>query len=109
VEPGGHFNVISPRRDCSAVPANVKTSAAFVGVVHGQAFPPNDTIKHAATGNGADFGYIFSRLLTRGLKEGWLTGHPFEVWDGGLDDISEALRNMQDGKVSGKKYVFKIS
>jgi NADPH2:quinone reductase len=108
VQPGGHLNVISPRRDCSAVPANVKTSAAFVGVVHSQKFPPNDTIKHTATGNGADFGYIFSRLFTRGLEEGWLTGHPFEVWAGGLNDISEAFRNMQDGKVSGKKYVFKM-
>ena len=78
-------------------------------MVHGQVFPPNDTIRHTATGNGADFGYIFSRLFTRALEEGWLTGHPFEVWDGGLDDISEALRNMQDGKVSGKKYVFKIA
>jgi len=61
-------------------------------VVHGQVFPPNDTIRHTATGNGADFGYIFSRLFTRALEEGWLTGHPFEVWDGGLDDISEARR-----------------
>jgi D-arabinose 1-dehydrogenase-like Zn-dependent alcohol dehydrogenase len=60
VKSGGHLNVIGPRR----VPANVKTSAAFVVVVRGQAFPLNDTFKHTATNNGVDFGYVYSRLFT---------------------------------------------
>ncbi|KAH8752095.1 hypothetical protein BGZ57DRAFT_958795 [Hyaloscypha finlandica] len=47
VKSGGHLNVIGPRRDCSAVPANVKTSVALVVVVLGQAFPLNDTFKMA--------------------------------------------------------------
>jgi D-arabinose 1-dehydrogenase-like Zn-dependent alcohol dehydrogenase len=109
IEPGGHLNVISPRRDCSAVMETVKTSAAFVGVVHGQPIPPNETIQHVSTGDGVDFGYIYSRLFTRGLEEGWLKGHPFQIWDGGLDDISEAMKNMQKGSVNGKQYIFKIA
>jgi len=47
VKSGGDLNVIGPRRDGSAVPGNVKTSAAFVVVVRGQAFPLNDTFKMA--------------------------------------------------------------
>lgn len=108
IQPGGHLNIISPRRDCSRIPTHVKTSAAFVGVVHGQDPPDNDTIRHVVTGSGEDFGFIFSRLFTRGLSEGWLTGHPYEVWPNGLSDISEGLRNLQNGLISGKKYVFKI-
>jgi len=109
VEPGGFLNVISPGRNCSKIPANLKTFPAWVGLVHGMAVPPNDTFTHPGTGNGTDFGYVYSRLFTRGLEEGWLTGHPFEVWAGGLNDISEALRSMRDGSISGKKYVFKIA
>lgn len=108
IQPGGHLNIISPRRDCSRVPMHVKASAAFVGVVHGQDPPQNDTIRYVVAGSGEDFGFVFSRLLTRGLSEGWLTGHPYEVLSNGLSDVSEGLRNMQSGLVSGKKYVFKI-
>jgi NADPH:quinone reductase-like Zn-dependent oxidoreductase len=64
VKSGGHLNVIGPRGDCSAVTANVKTSAAFVVVVRGEAFPLNNTFKHTATSNGVDFGYVYSRLFT---------------------------------------------
>lgn len=108
VEPNGYLNVISPRRNCATVPTNLKLSAAFVGIVHNQDTPKNVTIPQTPPCNGTDLGFIYSRLFTKGLEEGWLTGHPFRVWLGGLDDLSEALQSMQDGKVSGTKYVFKI-
>lgn len=61
------------------ISGNLKTSTAFVGVVHYQHIPPNDTILRRSKGNGDDFGYMYSRLFTRGLEEGYLTRHPFQV------------------------------
>lgn len=104
----GHLAVILPTKDYSALPTSLTISSTYVGDIHGQ-FLENKTVNHVATGNAADFAYVYSRLFTRGLQEGWLTGHPFEAKAGGLNDISDALQNLKDGKVSGSKYVFKIS
>lgn len=55
-----------------------------------------------------DFGYVFFRLFGKGLKDGWLKGHPYEVRRGGLQAVEGALRDLKDGKNDGKKYVFRI-
>ena len=34
--------------------------------------------------------------------------HPFQVVEGGLDGLEEALKNLNDGKASVVKYIFGI-
>jgi NADPH2:quinone reductase len=43
------------------------------------------------------------------LADGRLTGHPFEVVDGGLEGVGKGLNMLKDGKAKGVKYVFRVS
>lgn len=56
----------------------------------------------------ADLGFVFSQLFTKGLKDGWFSGHPYEVVPNGLDGVEGALKNLKEGKNSALKYVFRI-
>jgi NADPH:quinone reductase len=55
-----------------------------------------------------DLGFVFFRLIGRGLQEGWFKPHPHEVVPGGLDGIEQALTDLKNGKASAIKYVFRI-
>lgn len=56
-----------------------------------------------------EFAYVWSKFLTRGLQEGWLTPHPYEVIPGGLQKgLQIALTNLKEGKASAVKYVVKV-
>ncbi|KAL6400064.1 quinone oxidoreductase [Ilyonectria robusta] len=55
-----------------------------------------------------DFGYVYSRYLSKGLRDGWLKPHPFEVQPGGLNGIEEGLRKVKAGEASATKYVYRI-
>ncbi|KAK5057875.1 hypothetical protein LTR84_011876 [Exophiala bonariae] len=86
---------------------------------------PADTfpqgVQHSRTGVGGchsqldtrdwdpDLAYVFFRLFARGLQDGWLRGHPWEVRAGGLDAVEAALKDLKEGKNSAKKYVFRIA
>ena len=47
----------------------------------------------------------WSRLFGRGLQEGWISGHPYEVVPGGLEGVQTALENLKAGKASTAKYI----
>ncbi|KAJ9611115.1 HIR complex subunit [Cladophialophora chaetospira] len=108
--PDGHATFVLPEKDYSAVAETILTSLTYVGYVHTGPFPadPNKGIKFNPAGHGADFSAVYSSLFTRGLQDGWLTGHPFEVVSG-LGGLPTALRNLKAGTVSAKKYVIRIS
>lgn len=55
-----------------------------------------------------DFGEVWFKLASRGLQEGWLQPHPVELLQDGLLGIEGALKNLQEGKVSAKKYVARV-
>lgn len=55
-----------------------------------------------------DFGFVYFRYFAKGLSEGWFTGHPYQVREGGLDGVEGALRDLKEGKASAVKYVFRI-
>lgn len=55
-----------------------------------------------------EFGAVMFPLLGRGLAEGWFSGHPYEVVQGGLDGLQEALGLLQAGKLSATKAVLRI-
>ncbi|KAK0611395.1 chaperonin 10-like protein [Immersiella caudata] len=76
------------------IPKEVEQSITMVGSVH----------------QGAkDFGYVYFRYIAKGLAEGWFKGQRYEVVEGGLGGIEEALRSLKEGKASGVKYVFRIA
>lgn len=55
-----------------------------------------------------EFGFAWYRMFALGLKEGWFTGHPYEVVPGGLEGLEQALKNLKAGKSSAVKYVLRI-
>ncbi len=55
-----------------------------------------------------DFGYVYFRYFTKGLKEGWFKGQRVEVVPGGLAGVQTALENLKTGKASAVKYVFRV-
>jgi NADPH2:quinone reductase len=55
-----------------------------------------------------DFGYVWSRYISRLLENGRLKGHPYEVIPGGLNGVLTGLRNLKQGKASAIKYVFRV-
>ena len=81
----------------------------YVGVVHGSVDHYSKEAKEGLLVGGKEFGYAWSRLLGRGLKEGWMTPHPHEVVEGGLDGVGEALSRLKAGKASAVKYVLRVS
>ena len=57
---------------------------------------------------GREMGFVFSRWFGLGLAEGWLKPHPHQVVPGGLGGVERALKDLQAGKASAVKYVFRI-
>ncbi|OAL27836.1 hypothetical protein AYO20_09689 [Fonsecaea nubica] len=91
---GGNLTTVIPTES-----ANEKTRSIFnvsftsVGVVFN---------------SDQDFGEVWFQLASRGLREGWLVPHPFEMVQGGLAGIQDALKKLQDGKISARKYVVRV-
>jgi NADPH:quinone reductase len=56
-----------------------------------------------------DFGLVYTRLLAKGLEDGWFVPQPHEVVPGGLNGVEEGLRRLRDGKARAVKYVFRIA
>lgn len=104
----GQIAVVLPGKDYSDIPESIKLRVTYVGSVH-ETFDKNEFQKATGSKTGnLEFGHIIYRFFGRGLQEGWFKGHPFEVVPGGLNGISQALKNLKDGKASAVKYVFKI-
>ncbi|KAF2458125.1 alcohol dehydrogenase-like protein [Lineolata rhizophorae] len=83
-----------PPQDEEKQPAHVKTTMTMVGHAHTVA---------------KDFAYVYFRYVALGLHQGWFKAHPFDVAKGGLEGVEGALKELKDGKVSAKKYVFRIA
>ena len=106
----GKIAVILPGKDYSGVAEGVNVEATFVGSVHGQEFVAEAREKKTGTKAGdQDFGYALFRLMGRGLQRGWFKGHPYEVVQGGLGGLEQALTDLKEGKVSATKLVFRIA
>jgi len=55
-----------------------------------------------------DFAYLALRYLARLLQEGRFKAQPYQVIPGGLGGVETALKNLEGGKASGVKYVFRV-
>jgi len=103
---GSKITLVLPGKDYKEVPEYIEKSVTTVGSVHQD--PAKDKVEAGIKTGGKEFGYVFFRLFSRGLQEGWFTGHPYEVIPGGLNGIEKGLSNLQAGLNSATKYVFKI-
>ncbi|KAJ5960712.1 Polyketide synthase enoylreductase [Penicillium vulpinum] len=56
-----------------------------------------------------EFAAALFQFIGRGLAQGWFSGHPYEVREGGLGGLEGALKDLEAGKASAVKYVIKIS
>ncbi|CAK1367139.1 Zeta-crystallin [Cercospora beticola] len=93
LEPHGKITLVLPGKEYPEIPDTVKQSTTSVGDVH-------SSLK--------DLGFVYSRLITRGLEEGWIKAQPQEVIPGGLGGVQKALEQLKDGTASAVKYIFKI-
>lgn len=93
IDPHGHITTVLLVKDKTGIPDTVHFSQTMVSSVHGA---------------DKEFGCAWFRLFSLGLKDGWFSGHPTETIPGGLAGVEQGLKNLQGGKASGVKYVFKI-
>jgi hypothetical protein len=100
------ITLVLPGKDYSEIPEYIQKSTTSVGSVH--ADPPEAKAKAGIIIGGREFGYVFFRLFSRGLQQGWFSGHPHEVIPGGLNGVEQGLSNLKGGINSAVKYVFKI-
>lgn len=96
LDPEGHLTLVLPGKDYKGIPESVKRTITSVGSAHRQ---PDDL-------SGLAFAWF--RLFGQGLKEGWFSGHPYEVVPGGLGGVETGLRNLMEGKASALKYVYRV-
>jgi len=55
------------------------------------------------------FGAVMSKVFEWAIAEGALTGHPYELVEGGLDGVLGALIKLRDRKGGNSKYVYHIA
>lgn len=54
-------------------------------------------------------GVTWGAAFSRGLREGWLTSHPYTVGNNGLQSLSEGLKGLKEGKIRGQKFLTRIA
>lgn len=106
---GSHITLVLPGKDYSAIPKNIKHSGTMVMDVHVDNPPESKKGKAGIKLGGKEFGYVYFRLFSKGLQEGWFPAHPHEVVPGGLKGIETGLSNLKNGVNSATKYVFRFS
>ena len=89
---GGKITLILPAK--SDIPEGVEKTQTMVGETH-------KTLQ--------EFTYVYFRLISRGLEEGWFKAQPQEVVNGGLEGVEQALIKLKEGKASAVKYIFRIA
>ncbi|KAL5361696.1 chaperonin 10-like protein [Aspergillus floccosus] len=94
--PGGKIALILPGKKYPETPETLEKKVLSVGEVHGA---PQDQ----------DFGYVFFRLIAKGLRDGWFKPHPHVVVPGGLGGLQRTLTDLKEGKASAVKYVVRIA
>lgn len=103
---GSKITLVLPGKDYSEIPDYIQKSTTAVGSSHAR--PSKAKAEAGIVTDGKEFAYVFFRLFSRGLQQGWFSGHPYEVVPGGLSGVEKGLSNLKAGVNSATKYVFKI-
>ncbi|KAH7010627.1 chaperonin 10-like protein [Microdochium trichocladiopsis] len=103
---GGKYTSLSPIPKLQRDDVVNLNTMAFTAV--GEAFHIGDLSVPAVPEEYA-FAVKFVRLAQELLTQGRIKAHPFEVRDGGLEGALSGLQEMREGKISGKKLVYKLN
>jgi len=97
--------------DEDAIPKDIEVVYTYVGTAHFGAYKPG-MVKQPAdkefVKSDPEWTYVFFRYVGRMLADGRLTGHPFEVIEGGLEGVGKGLKMLKEGKAKGVKFVFRV-
>jgi NADPH2:quinone reductase len=102
----------SNKYDDEEIARSVQILYTYVGTAHSGAYragmvkQPQDT---EFVQSDPEWVYVFFRYVAKMLADKKLTGHPFEVVDGGLEGVGEGLKMLKAGKAKGFKYIFKVA
>lgn len=66
------------------------------------------TMVYSAFDENEDFAHLMFKYMAKGLRDGWFTGHPYEVVPGGLGGVDAAMKDLKAGKVSAMKKIFNV-
>lgn len=105
LDPEGHLTLVLPGKEYEGIPKSVKMTMTTVGSAHGQ---PVASSSLAKSDDLSALAFAWFRLFGQGLKQGWFSGHPFEVVPGGLAGVETGLKNLLEGKASAVKYVYRV-
>lgn len=64
---------------------------------------------HYLDENDKLIGVVWGAAFARGLREGWLTAHPYIMGSNGLQGLSEGLTGLKDGKIRAQKFLTRLS
>jgi NADPH2:quinone reductase len=95
------MTLVLPNLDFSSVPDYIETSQSAVSSIFQK---KEDGSKNL----DKDFSFVYFRWFGKALKEGVLTGHPFEIVPGGLQGVERGLNDLKAGRNRATKYVFEI-
>lgn len=104
----GKVTLVLPVKDDKEIPDSIEQSFTGVGASHTGFAVDSPERKAGIKTRPKGFAYVFFRLFTRGLQDGWFTPHPYKVIPGGLNGVEEGLSNLKAGKASTVKYVHRI-
>lgn len=96
----GKIMSIVPKED--EVNKGITVLGSNVGHIH-------ESAKEGFKVGNAEFGATIYNLIGLGLADGWFSGHPHEVAKGGLAGLEGALKDLEAGKASAKKYVLRLA
>ncbi|UPK97097.1 hypothetical protein LCI18_008032 [Fusarium solani-melongenae] len=64
---------------------------------------------HETSENDKMIGVVWGAAFSRGLREGWLTAHPYVVGKNGLEGLSDGLKGLKNGTIRAQKYLTRIA
>jgi NADPH:quinone reductase len=104
----GKIVLVLPSKEYKEIPESIRKSVTEVESTHFSLQADSPEAKVGIKTGPKEFAYAYFRLFTKGLQDGWFSPHPYEVVPGGLNGI-EGLKNLQAGKASAVKYVYRIA
>lgn len=104
----GQITLVLPGKKYDEIPTSIMQSLTMCNQVFADVDSRSRQGEAGVKRGTREFGHIMCRFFSRGLQQGWFSGHPYEVVPGGLEGVETALRNLKEGRASAVKYVFRI-
>jgi len=101
-----YLNMVDPPEVDVKWPTNMIFSRTLVSGAYGE--EDSAFRNRRDSEKDGDFAYAMYRYISRMLRDGRFTGHPYEIMKNGLADVATGLQMLREGKVHGKKLVYRV-